>query len=164
MGLFTTVQPKDTNTKFPTYRFARETEAGSPRKTVLVAHILATLSNNVTVQDEDMALPTGWDTITPDTTKGIGHKMGGRSVVIHALAVLPDLQGSQVGTTLLKTFIQIMKDSQNVDRVCLITWEKLTPWYERFGFENHGLSNATFGGEKWYDMVCFPNLWFNIIY
>jgi len=100
----------------------------------------------------------GWDTLTPDTTQGIGHKVGGRTVALHALAVLPDLQGSQVGSTLLKTFIQIMKDSQNVDRISLITWERLVPWYERFGFENKGESSVKFGGEKWYAMVLeFPD-------
>jgi hypothetical protein len=47
----------------------------------------------------------------------------------------------------------MVKDSKVVDRVALITFERLVPWYERFGFENLGKSNAQYAGEEWYDMV-----------
>jgi len=124
---------------------------------VLVAHILATLTTNETVKDEDIALPDNWNTTTPDTTKGLGHKVFGRTIAIHSVSVLPELQGSRIGSTLLKTFIQMTKEAKNYERISLITFERLVPWYERFGFENQGKSHAQFGGEQWYDMVLeFP--------
>jgi len=153
IGLFTTVNPDDGTRTLPTYATARKTETGSPRKSVLVAHILATLTAHETVQDEDMALPKDWNTTTPDTTQGLGHKQGTRTVALHSLSVLPELQGSRVGSTLLRSFIQMVKDSKVVDRVALITFERLVPWYERFGFETLGKSNAQYAGEEWYDMV-----------
>jgi ribosomal protein S18 acetylase RimI-like enzyme len=153
IGLFTTVSPEDGTNTLPTYTTARSTETGSPRKSVLVAHILATLTDHETVHDEDMALPKDWNTSTPDTSQGFGHKPGTRTAALHSLSVLPDLQASRVGSTLLRTFIQMIKDAKIVDRIALLTFERLVPWYERFGFENLGKSSAQYAGEEWYDMV-----------
>lgn len=103
-----------------------------------------------------MALPPDWQLPIPKDKPNLGHKTGGRTVALHSLAVLPDLQGRHVGSTLLKGFIQMVKDAKVADRIALLTYKKLVPWYEKFGFENRGRSDATFGGEEWYDLVRHP--------
>ena len=39
------------------------------------------------------------------------------------------------------------------DGVVLTCLERKLPYYERFGFENHGVSQSVHGGAVWSDMV-----------
>jgi ribosomal protein S18 acetylase RimI-like enzyme len=101
-----------------------------------------------------MNVPEGWNSSTAiDASPATGHKPGGRTVALHSLAVLPELQGSRVGTTLLRAFIQMVKDAKIVDRISLITFDRLVPWYKRFGFENKGKSKTEYAGKEFYDLV-----------
>lgn len=89
-----------------------------------------------------------------DTKAGIGHQEDGRTIGIHSLAVLPEYQRKGLGTILLKAYIQRMTDSEIADRISILTYEDLAPWYEKtFGFKNDGKSEAAFGGGDWVDMV-----------
>jgi GNAT superfamily N-acetyltransferase len=153
IGLFTTVKPSDERSSLPTYATARTTETGSDRRSVLLAHIFATLTDNERVLVEDSTVPPNWDSTAPNTPQNIGHKPGGSTVALHYLSVLPEFQRHQIGSTLLRTFIQMIKDAKIVDRIALCTIEKLIPWYEKFGFEHIGKSEASFGGWELFDMV-----------
>jgi len=149
IGLFTTVHPDDEHAKLPTYATSRSTEGTDARRTVLVGHVIATLADNERVQDADMSVPKG-------PNDSVGNKVGGKTVALHSLAVLPELQKHRIGTTLMKTFIEMMQTSQNVERISLITWEELVPWYESLGFENKGHSASTYAGKTWYDLASIP--------
>jgi ribosomal protein S18 acetylase RimI-like enzyme len=153
IGLFTSVKPDDGTSTLPTYATAQTTETNSDRRSVLLAHILVTLTDNELVEESDIAVPQGWNTTTVDASQATGHQPCGRTVALHSLAVLPELQGSRVGTTLLRAFIQMVKDAKIVERISLITFEELVPWYERFGFENQGKSKNEYAGKEFYDLV-----------
>ncbi|KAK6437254.1 hypothetical protein LTR95_006553 [Oleoguttula sp. CCFEE 5521] len=124
--------------------------SGAPeRKQVLLGHIIATMTTNSVVTDNDMAIPA------PDSTPGssLGHKEFGRTVCIHSLAVLPKFQGQGLGKTLMKAFVARLQVQDVAERVALIAHEHLVPYYTALGFESQGPSKAQFGGGGWIDMV-----------
>ena len=41
----------------------------------------------------------------------------------------------------------------SMERVILTCKQEKLAYYEKFGFENHGVSNSSHGGAVWYDMV-----------
>jgi ribosomal protein S18 acetylase RimI-like enzyme len=118
-----------------------------------MAHVLATLTTNPTVMEEDMALPPDWQQPKSNLAPELGHKLNGRTLALHSLAVLPQLQRNNLGTTLLKGYIQMVKDAKVADRIALLTYENLIPWYSAIGFTSTGKSENQHGGEAWYDMV-----------
>jgi Acetyltransferase (GNAT) domain len=117
-----------------------------------MAHILATLSHNLAISEDDMALPENWQQAN-SAHPSVGHKLDGRTLALHSLAVVPELQHTRLGTTLLRSWIQMVKDAKVADRIVLLTYEKLVPWYSDFGFTSHGKSYNEHGGEGWIDMV-----------
>jgi ribosomal protein S18 acetylase RimI-like enzyme len=145
-------------TSLPTYAPARPTETGSLRKSVLIAQILVTLTTNQTIKDEDIQIPPDLTKANSDATSTGGHRVGGRTVALHSLAVVPEFQKAKVGSTLLRTFIQMIQDSKVVDRISLITYENLVSFYEKFGFSCLGKSESRYGGRDWYDMVSFSRM------
>lgn len=83
----------------------------------------------------------------------IGHDEYSRNIALHSLAVLPEHQGKQVGSTLLKSYIQRIREAGIADRIVIIAHDNLVPFYEGFGFENRGPSDCKHGGGGWYDLV-----------
>lgn len=117
-----------------------------------MGHIIATLTTNEVIKDEDMALPPDWASKTP-TPSNLGHKEAGRTLCIHSLAVLPDYQNKGIGSNLMSGYIKRMKDSKICDRIALLAEDNLVPFYDALGFDVVGESEATFGGVSWKDMV-----------
>jgi ribosomal protein S18 acetylase RimI-like enzyme len=116
----------------------------------LIGQILVTLTTNGSVKEEDMIVPAG-----SSQTDGLasGHRAGGRTIALHSLAVLPELQRARVGSTLMKSYIQMVQDAKVADRISLLTYEHLIPWYEKLGFSCLGKSECQYGGKDWYDLV-----------
>jgi GNAT superfamily N-acetyltransferase len=79
----------------------------------------------------------------------LGHKQLGRTIALHSVAVLPKYQGDQLGSTLLKAYIDRMKSAKVADRIALICLDRPVAFYTRLGFKYMGRSKATFGGETW---------------
>lgn len=129
---------------------------------LLVAHVIATQSHSRFVTDESMDFPADWSPI--QARPGVrgsskGQQDGGRTILVHSLAVSPDHQGRGLGTVILKSYVQRMESSGIADRIALIAHDRLIPFYERLGFSNMGASACTFGGGGWYNMVsCGPLL------
>lgn len=46
-----------------------------------------------------------------------------------------------------------MQSADIADRIALLTYDRLVPFYERLGFEYRGKSKAQYGGGGWNDMV-----------
>lgn len=131
-------------------------EEGKPKpRATLVGHVIATRTSSPRVTDGSMKLPNTWQTERFATENGetIGHDEYGGTIVIHSLAVLPEHQGKHVGSTLMKAYLQRIKEAQIADRVAIIAHDHLIPFYESLGFENCGASKCQFGGGGWYDMV-----------
>lgn len=125
-----------------------------PRAT-LVGHIIATRTSEPLVTDRAMHLPKDWqaERWTYEDNQAVGHEEGGRTIAIHSLAVLPEHQGKQVGSTLLKSYIHRIREAQIADRIAIIAHDHLVPFYESFGFECRGPSKCQFGGGGWVDLV-----------
>jgi GNAT superfamily N-acetyltransferase len=125
-----------------------------PRAT-LVGHIIATRTSGPCVTDGSMKLPKNWsnERWTFEDGQAVGHEEGGGTIAIHSLAVLPEHQGKQVGSTLMKSYISRIREAQIADRIAIIAHDHLIPFYESFGFESHGPSKCQFGGGGWVDMV-----------
>lgn len=104
-----------------------------------------------------MKLPENWRSTRYTTENGvsIGHEDYGSTIVIHSLAVLPEHQGKSVGTTLLKAYLNRVKEADIAERIAIISHDNLVPFYTALGFENRGPSDCKFGGGNWIDLVCF---------
>ncbi|KAI0098227.1 hypothetical protein GGR51DRAFT_538755 [Nemania sp. FL0031] len=165
MGVYCTVVPANTKGwEIDTLHTAHPVETGRDdgAVSVLMAHIVATLSHDDVVTDNSMDYP---DKYKPDkdkdasngsssTTKpNIGHQATGRTICIHSLAVHPKLQGVGMGQLILKSYMQQVKNSAIADRIALICEEYLINYYKRFGFSHIGPSEAAFGGGGWNDMA-----------
>lgn len=157
MGLFTSADTEKADSdaaKAVTASTAQPVYSGAPnRKSVLIAHVIATKTTNATVTDADMALPENWQSRNILIEQKDGHKEQGRTLCLHSLAVLPEYQKQGLGRLLMRAYIQRMESACLADRIALIAHDNLVSFYEGLGFENKGASKAQFGGGKWTDMV-----------
>ncbi|KAJ5604587.1 hypothetical protein N7510_009741 [Penicillium lagena] len=129
---------------------------GQPKpRATLVGHIIATRTSEPCVTDRAMRLPDNWqnERWSFEEDHAVGHEEGGSTIAIHSLAVLPDHQGKQVGSTLLKSYIHRIREAQIADRIAIIAHDHLIPFYESFGFVSHGPSKCQFGGGGWVDLI-----------
>ncbi|EED20691.1 GNAT family acetyltransferase, putative [Talaromyces stipitatus ATCC 10500] len=128
----------------------------------LIAHIIATRTSAPRVTEESMAIPENWQTrkrSLPDAEEKnyVGHEDQGGTVALHSLAVKEEHQHKRVGSTLMKSYIQRIKEAAIADRIALLAHDHMVPFYEALGFVNLGPSACTFGGGGWFDMVLeFP--------
>ncbi|RMY71779.1 hypothetical protein D0862_14562 [Hortaea werneckii] len=149
--------------KIPTAETSAPVYSGAPqRKAVLIGHLIVTKTTHLTVTDTDMAVPSSSSSTsttttdpssTPSDSSSGPHKEEGRTILIHSLAVLPQYQNLGLGRTLMESFLQRTEALGVADRAALITHEKLIPYYEKFGFQNKGLSECRFAGGGWFDMI-----------
>jgi len=91
-------------------------------------------------------------TITDDLFEPQGHEPDGKNQMIFGLAVHPDCQRQGIGTVMMEHMISFCKRT-SMERVILTCKEEKISYYERFGYENQGISVSTHGGVVWYDMV-----------
>lgn len=128
----------------------------------LVAHVIATRTCSPRVTEASMKVPADWQTkkrSLPDAgeTEYLGHEDQGGTIALHSLAVKAEHQRKLVGSTLMKSYINRIKDAAIADRIALLAHDHMISFYESLGFENCGPSACTFGGGGWYDMVLeFP--------
>jgi len=143
--------------KIPTAETSAPVYSGAPqRKAVLIGHLIVTKTTHLTVTDADMEVPSpssSSSSSSTDPSSSGPHKEEGRTVLIHSLAVLPQYQRLGLGRTLMESFLQRTEALGVADRAALITHEKLIPYYEKFGFQNKGLSECRFAGGGWFDMI-----------
>ncbi|KAF5016762.1 hypothetical protein F66182_11446 [Fusarium sp. NRRL 66182] len=129
------------------------TEEPSPTGDVLLAHVISTKTTNKPVRDEDMDYPSSWKA-DPQASYGVGHKKDGRTVALHALAVSPDYQRSGLGRAIMRAYMERMKQLGTADRISILTYDRLVPYYQKLGFEHHGKSESEYAGVAWHDLSC----------
>lgn len=105
-----------------------------------------------------MDYPRDWKTNKttlprPGEKETLGHQEVGGTICIHSLAVRPDYQSMGIGSVLLRSYIQRIKDAKIADRLALLAHDDMKKFYSRFGFDDMGPSQATFGGGNWNNMV-----------
>jgi len=81
-----------------------------------------------------------------------GHDPAGCNQMIFGLAVKPSCQGQGIGSALMEHMIGFCRQT-DMNAVILTCKKEKIGYYERFGFENRGVSASTHGGAVWYDMV-----------
>ncbi|KAG0649432.1 Arylalkylamine N-acetyltransferase [Hyphodiscus hymeniophilus] len=153
LGIFCTVVP-DSGITAETIPTGHPVETSRPNGAicVLIGHVVAAKTNDLSATDKSMDFPKDWDSEHPSKSD-LGHQEAGRTIVLHSVAVLPQFQGRGLGRVLLQAYIQQMNGAGIADRLVLIAHDHKVGWYERFGFQNRGRSKAQFGGGEWYDMV-----------
>lgn len=97
------------------------------------------------------ARPTYDERLTDELFEN-GGVVAGENQAIMGLAVLPEYQAMGVGSRLMGDFINEMKSSGYRHILLTCKEEKIT-YYERFGYENLGVSASVHGGARWYDMI-----------
>ena len=108
-----------------------------------------------------MALPANWESkiASSEEEERIpeGHEDKGRTIAIHSIAVLPEHQGKKIGSMMVESYVQRMRDSKGADRVAILAHDNLVQFYEKLGFKDTGASDTKFGGGRWKNMVSLVN-------
>lgn len=81
-------------------------------------------------------------------------KSGGY-ISVTCLSVAKEAQALGLGKKLLNALKQVALEHER-EGINLTCHDYLLPYYEKHGFVNEGLSQSTFAGESWYDMVWKP--------
>lgn len=96
-----------------------ETSRSNGAISVLLGHIVAAKTHDLLATDESMDYPKDWDSPHPTPSK-LGHQEGGRTIVLHSVAILPDFQGRGLGRVLMMAYMQQMNGAGIADRLALI--------------------------------------------
>ena len=81
----------------------------------------------------------------------VGHDSDGKNMVILSIAVAPGFQGRGISRPLMEWFI----DSSRIlgkQTILLLCRENMIGYYQRFGYEDAGVSASTHGGGRWHEM------------
>lgn len=78
-------------------------------------------------------------------------KSGGVQSIL-GLAVHPTHRKKGIGSALL-TYLETEAKKRERKAVTLTCLERLISYYEKHGYENHGISQSEHGGEVWYNMT-----------
>lgn len=82
------------------------------------------------------------------------HKSGGY-ISVTCLSIAKEAQALGVGKRLLTALKEVALEHER-EGINLTCHDYLIPYYEKHGFVNEGVSQSTFAGESWYDMVWQP--------
>ncbi len=76
----------------------------------------------------------------------------GRNIMLTGLAVFPEYRGQGLARELMREYVR--RAEKDLRRVLILTClDSLVPMYEKFGFQDEGLSASTWGGEPWHEMT-----------
>ncbi|KAJ9609812.1 hypothetical protein H2200_006141 [Cladophialophora chaetospira] len=137
---------------------AERKDSTTPPERRLIGHIVSTRSPAPGVTEASMKIPSDWKTrrsSLPTSTdeEPVGHQDMGGTICIHSVAVTPEFQRMGLGSVLMKSYIQRMKDAKIADRLALLAHDHLVPFYKGLGFENMGPSAVTSHGGNWNNMI-----------
>lgn len=118
----------------------------------LIAHTISTKSDTKVVKDDDMVIAPNWKS-DPKADAGVGHRPSGRSIALHSLAVSPVHQGSGFGKAIMRAYIKQIQQTADVDRISILTYDRLVPYYKNLGFTHYGKSASEYAGIAWHDLV-----------
>lgn len=76
----------------------------------------------------------------------------GQNIMLLGLDVLPEYRGQGLAYEIVLQYVQ--REKKNNRKVLLLTClEGKVGMYEKFGFEDKGIANSTWGGEEWHEMI-----------
>lgn len=120
LGIFCTMMP-GSDPEIETLSTGRpvETSRKNGAISVLIGHVVAAKTHDLTASDASMGVPDGWEATKPPRTS-LGHQEDGRTIVIHSVAILPAFQGRGLGRILMTAYMQQMNGAGIADRLALI--------------------------------------------
>lgn len=75
----------------------------------------------------------------------------GKNIMLLGLDVLPDYRGQGLARALVLKYLK--REQENGRNIVLLTCLKSkVEMYEKFGFQDNGAANSTWGGEEWHEM------------
>lgn len=86
---------------------------------VLLGHVIATKTDSKVATDASMDYPRDWQDERPAPSE-VGHLEEGRTIVLHSVAMAPQVQGRGLGRVLLLAYMQHMNGAGIADRLVLI--------------------------------------------
>lgn len=81
-----------------------------------------------------------------------GHNPLGKNQSIFGLDVLPEYQRQGIAAKLMEYIMEKSKEAGR-ENMILTCKDRLIHYYEKFGYENKGVSASVHGGVVWYDMI-----------
>lgn len=79
------------------------------------------------------------------------HQENGSWQTVFGINTLPEFRRKGYAAKLMKAFIAEAQKQKR--KGCILTCkEGLIPYYEKFGYQNQGISGSVHGGAVWYDM------------
>lgn len=86
---------------------------------VLLGHVLGTKTTTPVTTDASMDFPRDWESEHPAQSE-LGHQEDGRTIILHSVAVAPQVQGRGIGRILMLAYMQHMNGAGIADRLVLI--------------------------------------------
>lgn len=86
------------------------------------------------------------------TDAGLHYKEG-KNIMLLGLDVLPEYRGLGLGRELVYRYLHREREKGR-KKVFLTCLQEKVKMYEKFGFEDMGMSDSSWGGEEWHEM-CF---------
>ncbi len=75
----------------------------------------------------------------------------GENIMILGLDVLPEYRGQGIARELMCQYLRREKDNDR-KTIILTCLQSKVEMYKKMGFEDKGISNSSWGGEKWHEM------------
>jgi GNAT superfamily N-acetyltransferase len=96
-----------------------ETDRENGAISVLLGHVIASKTDSKVATDASMDYPRDWKDEHPAPSE-LGHLEEGRTIVLHSVAMAPQVQGRGLGRVLLLAYMQHMNGAGIADRLVLI--------------------------------------------
>lgn len=81
----------------------------------------------------------------------VGHDSNGENMVVLSIAVAPGFQGSGISRPLMEKFVSNAK-ALGKTAILLLCRKNLIGYYEKFGYQDTGVSASNHGGGRWHEM------------
>ena len=100
------------------------------------------------------AISTGENTLRDEFFTDIRlHDPSGNYIMILSVAVLPEHRGQGLAQKLMWELLNRQKEAGKTAAV-LTCLEHNVELYKKMGYVDHGISQSSWGGEQWHEMVC----------
>ena len=80
------------------------------------------------------------------------HNPAGENIMLLGLDVLPEHRGRGLARTLVEEYIRREKEKDR-KKLILTCVEEKVEMYKKFGLQDLGIADSTWGGEEWHEMV-----------
>ena len=80
------------------------------------------------------------------------HDPNGKNIMLTGLAVLPEYRRQGIAGSLVERYAQREKEKHRKQLILTCLEEKVA-MYQKFGFQDLGISQSSWGGEIWHEMA-----------